>query len=65
MGIEPDLKLLTLSGCQRRCLRVPGCDTVPDVCGKMDPLGHGEVKEIGFGLAHGGGIDLQAMLAGL
>jgi len=57
MGIKAGLKLLKLDRHKGRCLRVLGRNTVPNVLGKLDSLGHGEVEEVGFGLVHVGSID--------
>jgi hypothetical protein len=50
--VEASLKHLELGGREGRRLRVFGCDTVPNVFGKLDSLGHGKAKESGFWLAH-------------
>lgn len=57
MGIKASLKLLKLGGRKSCCLRILGRDTVPNVLGKLDSLGHGEVEEVGFVLTHVGSID--------
>lgn len=52
--VQPRLKLLYLGGRERRSVRALGRNTVPDVLDKLNPLGYGEVHEVGTGPAHVG-----------
>jgi len=52
--VQACLKLPYLGGRERRSVRAFGRNTVPDVLDKLNPLGYGEVHEVGSGLAHGG-----------
>lgn len=50
--IQARLQLLKLSGREGRSFRVLDYDTVPDALNELDPLGYGEVEEVGSGPAH-------------
>ena len=56
MSVKADLNFLELKRSKRSSFRAFGGNAVPNILGKLNAFGDGQVEEIGSGLAHAGSI---------